>query len=109
MEDIDSVYNISTSGSARHGNFNNYYNFHPAENRIRLLPNYKSLVNKCNGKVVCLDVGCNTGMPQNQDEWKIIANDFEITWNYPNCIGAVDGKHIVIQSPVKSGSLFFQL
>ncbi|KAG8314593.1 hypothetical protein J6590_108498 [Homalodisca vitripennis] len=46
-------------------------------------------------------------MPQNQDEWKIIANDFEITWNYPNCIGAVDGKHIVIQSPVKSGSLFF--
>uniref|UniRef100_A0A1B6JAT7 RNA methyltransferase n=1 Tax=Homalodisca liturata TaxID=320908 RepID=A0A1B6JAT7_9HEMI len=61
MEDIDSVYNISTSGSARHGNFNNYYNFHPAENRIRLLPNYKSLVNKCNEKVVCLDVGCNTG------------------------------------------------
>ncbi|XP_031329273.1 protein ALP1-like [Photinus pyralis] len=41
-------------------------------------------------------------------------NDFERTaagfsrlWNMPNCIGAVNGKHVVIQSPKHSGSQFF--
>lgn len=46
-------------------------------------------------------------IPPNEDEWKVIANDFEKTWNYPHCIGAMDGKHIVLQSPKNSGSLFF--
>jgi len=39
--------------------------------------------------------------------WKEIANEFWSTWNFPNCIGAIDGKHIVIQAPPKSGSQFF--
>lgn len=28
-------------------------------------------------------------------------------WNFPNCMGAIDGKHIRIFSPKKSGSLFY--
>ncbi len=28
-------------------------------------------------------------------------------WNFPLCCGTVDGKHIVIQQPAKSGSLFY--
>lgn len=35
------------------------------------------------------------------------ARDFQNKWNMPNCIGAIDGKHIVIQSPYNSGSNFF--
>ncbi|KAG8227315.1 hypothetical protein J437_LFUL006756 [Ladona fulva] len=36
-----------------------------------------------------------------------IAKDFEEKWNFPNCISAVDGKHIRIFCPGKSGSQFF--
>lgn len=46
-------------------------------------------------------------MPQNEEEWKRIAVEFENKWNFPNCLGAVDGKHINIFSPANSGSMFF--
>ena len=40
-------------------------------------------------------------------EWQTIADDFFVKWNFPNCIGAIDGKHVMIQCPVNSGSLFY--
>ena len=40
-------------------------------------------------------------------EWHSIAEDFYVRWNFPNCIEAIDGKHIMIQCPSNSGSLFF--
>ena len=36
-----------------------------------------------------------------------IASDFHVKWKFPHCVGAVDGKHIVLQSAHNSGSLFF--
>ena len=39
-------------------------------------------------------------------EWETIAEDFFVRWNFPNCTGAIDGKHVMIQCPVNSGSLF---
>ncbi len=41
------------------------------------------------------------------DEWVQIARDFEDMWNFPHCLGAIDGKHVVIQAPKLSGSAFF--
>lgn len=35
------------------------------------------------------------------------AKEFEEKWNFPNCIAAVDGKHVRIFCPGKSGSQFF--
>ena len=46
-------------------------------------------------------------MPSSANEWKSIASEFESQWNYPHCIGAVDGKHVIIKSPSNSGSLYY--
>lgn len=40
-------------------------------------------------------------------EWLEIAREFEEKWQLPNVIGALDGKHIVIKAPAKSGSAFY--
>ena len=45
--------------------------------------------------------------PSSQEEWKAVSNQFETLWNFPNCVGAVDGKHVSIQAPSNSGSAFF--
>ena len=45
--------------------------------------------------------------PSTEQEWKQIGNDFEEIWNLPHCIGAIDGKHIAIECPKKSGSKYF--
>jgi len=46
-------------------------------------------------------------MPLTPDEWMKIAKEFEETWNFPHCIGAVDGKHVTLQAPINSGSDFY--
>ena len=39
--------------------------------------------------------------------WLDIATKFDNKWNFPHCLGAIDGKHIIIQAPPRSGSTFF--
>lgn len=46
-------------------------------------------------------------MPQTQNHWLEIPNEFEKTWNFPHCVGSMDGKHIQIQAPINSGRNFF--
>ena len=45
--------------------------------------------------------------PSSEKEWEQIATDFENKWNFPHCLGAIDGKHVVIQAPACSGSSFY--
>ena len=54
------------------------------------------------------EVLCNKYLnaPKNKEQWKKISDDFEELWQFPHVIGAIDGKHIRIQAPNKSGTLF---
>ena len=44
--------------------------------------------------------------PPSKDGWLIIAQEFEEVWNLPNVIGALDGKHIRITCPLKTGTQY---
>ena len=45
--------------------------------------------------------------PTTEDEWICTGQQFERKWNFPNCLGAVDGKHVKITPPQGSGSYFW--
>ncbi|XP_064469627.1 uncharacterized protein LOC135384349 [Ornithodoros turicata] len=51
----------------------------------------------------CLQ-GQYLAFPSTTEEWRQIASEMETGWQFPNCIGSIDGKHIVIECPAKSGS-----
>lgn len=50
----------------------------------------------------------NVYMPvPKESDWQDIAEQFRVNRDFPNCIGAIDGKHVRIVAPPNSGSLFF--
>lgn len=42
-----------------------------------------------------------------KEEWLEVAKGFYKHANFPNCVGAIDGKHIRVIKPSSSGSLFY--
>lgn len=42
--------------------------------------------------------------PSNKTEWIKIINGFDRVWNFPHCLGTIDGKHVVPQAPPSAGS-----
>ncbi|XP_064098670.1 uncharacterized protein LOC135209830 [Macrobrachium nipponense] len=36
--------------------------------------------------------------PMTPEEWNDVAKQFASKWNYFNCVGALDGKHVVIKT-----------
>ncbi|XP_053615431.1 uncharacterized protein LOC128683450 [Plodia interpunctella] len=45
-------------------------------------------------------------VPSTEEEWRTVSQQFENKWNFPHVIGAMDGKHVAIQSPFNSGNDF---
>ena len=45
--------------------------------------------------------------PQSEEQWLHIAEGFWRRWQYPHCLGAVDGKHIEVRAFGNSGTGFY--
>lgn len=45
-------------------------------------------------------------MPSTEEDWRTVSQQFENKWNFPHVIGAMDGKHVTLQSPFNSGNDF---
>ena len=62
-------------------------------------------------EVCCSIFNCLKGeylkLPSTKEEWELIAEKTKERWQFPNCIGAIDGKHIAIRHPKSSGSEFY--
>lgn len=42
-----------------------------------------------------------------KEDFRRISEEFDTIWNFPHCIGALDGKHVRIVCPKNSGSMFY--
>lgn len=46
-------------------------------------------------------------MPTTTEGWFQCIKEFEDVWNFPHCLAAMDGKHIMLQAPMNSGSEYY--
>lgn len=42
-----------------------------------------------------------------ENDQKNISDQYLSKWNFPNCVGAIDGKHVRLKAPKNSGSLYY--
>lgn len=61
----------------------------------------------CRFRVLKALSGACVQIPSLTNEWIAVAEDFMRMWNMPNCLGAIDGKLVHIQRPVKCGGQYF--
>ena len=46
-------------------------------------------------------------LPESKEKWLSVTKEFEEKWQFPNCVGAIDGKHVPLINPFNSGSTYF--
>ncbi|XP_063219239.1 uncharacterized protein LOC134531043 [Bacillus rossius redtenbacheri] len=75
--------------------------------QFRICPSWVSIIIKETLQSICSKM-LNSSIPSpDQDVLKRSSIGFHRKWNYPNCCGSIDGKHIRIIKPKHSGSLFY--
>jgi len=58
-------------------------------------------------KVIRTNLGPLVMSEPTEEMLKKIAERYKTMWHFPNCIGAIDGKHINIQCPINAGSTYY--
>ena len=58
---------------------------------------------------ICLAVKevCQAIVEEYNDGWRKIDGDFYSKWNFPCFLGALEGKHVAMKCPFRSGSQYF--
>ncbi|CAG2190044.1 unnamed protein product [Mytilus edulis] len=76
------------------------YDFRVARNSIsKFLPEVcRAIVDEYKDEVI--------SCPTDPNDWRAIADEFQKRWNVPHACGALDGKHVAIRCPPKTGSLY---
>jgi hypothetical protein len=46
-------------------------------------------------------------MPHTENEWLQVSTEYDRKWNFPHCLGVMDGKHVALQDPTNSASDYF--
>lgn len=46
-------------------------------------------------------------MPNSEGDWTEIERGFNEKWNFPGCLGSIDGKHVIIRASMFSGSEYY--
>lgn len=46
-------------------------------------------------------------LPKTPEEWMTVINGFNENWQFPNCYGALDGKHVMMEAQPHTGSDYF--
>ncbi|XP_068118062.1 uncharacterized protein [Hyperolius riggenbachi] len=65
-----------------------------------------AIVNRTSRAIWCSLVAKYMPVPDSR-KWAEIADLYWNRCNFPNCLGAIDGKHVRLQKPARSGSLYF--
>ncbi|KAK0137742.1 hypothetical protein N1851_026046 [Merluccius polli] len=58
-------------------------------------------------EALCMVLKDHLKTPTTEAGWREVARGFQDRCQFPHCLGAIDGKHVYIQTPANSGSLFY--
>ena len=58
-------------------------------------------------RAICVKMECIYLPEPTMEIWKQSAVGFKNMWQFPNCVGSIDGKHVTIKCPDKTGSNHF--
>lgn len=61
----------------------------------------------CRIQYLCHSFDFRFEFPTSAQEYLQVANKFFKQWNFPHCLGSIDGKHVAIQKPIGSGSEYY--
>ncbi|XP_041364377.1 protein ALP1-like [Gigantopelta aegis] len=77
------------------------YSFRVAHNTIcKFIPEIcQAIINEYTAEVMIC--------PTTPEAWKEVAKGFKTAWNFPHCVGAIDGKHIAIRKPIQGVSYYY--